>query len=171
MRYNKIRKMDISNGPGIRVSIFMQGCTFKCKNCFNKETWDFKGGNEFTDETIKKVLDLADSEHIVGLSILGGEPLHPKNIEASTKLAKAFKEKYPNKTIWAWTGFLFDRDLKDKEVMNYIDVLIDGKYEDDLHDFRLKWRGSSNQRVIDVKKSLKKGKIVLLDDNKDIVGV
>ena len=159
MRYNKIRKMDISNGPGIRVSIFMQGCTFNCKNCFNQETHDFKGGEEFTQETIDKVLKLCESEHISGLSILGGEPMHPINIEGTTKLAKAFKEKYPNKNLWIWTGFLFDRDLKDKEVLNFIDVLVDGQYVDELHDFTLKWRGSSNQRVIDVKKSLKNNKI------------
>ena len=163
MRYNKIRKMDISNGPGIRVSIFMQGCTFNCKNCFNQETHDFKGGEEFTQETIDKVLKLCESEHIAGLSILGGEPMHPINIEGTTKLAKAFKEKYPNKNLWIWTGFLFDRDLKDKEVLNFIDVLVDGQYVDELHDFTLKWRGSSNQRVIDVKKSLKNNKVVLYE--------
>ena len=163
MRYNKIRKMDISNGPGIRVSIFMQGCTFNCKNCFNQETHDFKGGEEFTQETIDKVLKLCESEHISGLSILGGEPMHPINIEGTTKLAKAFKEKYPNKNLWIWTGFLFDRDLKDKEVLNFIDVLVDGQYVDELHDFTLKWRGSSNQRVIDVKKSLKNNKVVLYE--------
>lgn len=171
MRYNKIRKMDISNGPGVRVSIFMQGCAFRCKNCFNKETWSFKDGNEFTDETILKVLDLAKEDHIVGLSILGGEPMHPNNIKATTRLAKAFREKYPNKTIWAWTGFLYDRDLKGKEVLNYLDVLIDGKYVDELHDFRLKWRGSSNQRVIDVKETLKQDKIVLIDEEKELMGV
>ena len=163
MRYNKIRKMDISNGPGIRVSIFMQGCTFNCKNCFNQETHDFKGGEEFTQETIDKVLKLCESEHISGLSILGGEPMHPINIEGTTKLAKAFKEKYPNKNLWIWTGFLFDRDLKEKEVLNFIDVLVDGQYVDELHDFTLKWRGSSNQRVIDVKKSLKNNKVVLYE--------
>ncbi len=171
MRYNKIRKMDISNGPGVRVSIFMQGCSFHCKNCFNPETWDFKLGNEFTDETINKVLELADKDYIVGLSILGGEPMHPNNIKATTRLAKAFKEKYPNKSIWVWSGFLFDRDLKDKEVLNYIDVLVDGQYQDELHDFRLKWRGSTNQRVIDVKKSLKKNKVILIDEEKELVGV
>lgn len=171
MRYNKIRKMDISNGPGVRVSVFMQGCTFNCKNCFNPETHDFRGGKEFTDETINKILELCDKDYIVGLSILGGEPMHPKNIEGTTKLAKAFKERYPNKTIWSWTGFLFDRDLKDKEVMRYIDVLVDGQYKDELHDFRLRWCGSSNQRVIDVKASLKKNKVVLFDDKKDLVGV
>lgn len=170
MRYHKIRKMDISDGPGVRVSIFMQGCTFNCKNCFNPETHDFCGGKEFTDETIKRVLELCEKDHIVGLSILGGEPMHPKNIEGTTKLAKAFKEKFPNKTIWSWSGFLFDRDLKDKEVMNYIDVLVDGQYKDELHDFRLKYRGSSNQRVIDVKESLKQNKTVLLDLQEDFIG-
>ena len=161
MRYNKIRKMDISNGPGIRVSIFMQGCTFNCKNCFNPETHDFNGGKEFTDETIDRVIELANSDGIVGLSILGGEPLHPKNIEGTTKLAKKFKEIYPDKTIWVWSGFLFDENLQDFEILKYIDVLVDGVYKDELHDFRLKYRGSSNQRVINVQNSLKQNKIIL----------
>lgn len=170
MRYNKIRKMDISNGPGVRVSVFMQGCSFHCKNCFNAETWDFRGGEEFNDEVIDKVLELAKDDYIKGLSILGGEPLHPNNLKGTTKLAKAFREKYPNKTIWVWSGFLFDRDLKDKPILKYIDVLVDGRYEDEKHDFRLKWCGSSNQRVIDVQKSLKEDKIVLFEENK-LVGV
>lgn len=164
MKYNKIRKMDISNGPGVRVSIFMQGCTFNCKNCFNPETHDFNGGKEFNDETIKRVLELCEKDYIVGLSILGGEPLHPKNIEASTRLAKAFKEQFPEKTIWVWSGFLFDKHLKDKEILNYIDVLVDGQFQDELRDPRLKWCGSSNQRVIDVKKSLKKKDLVLFEN-------
>ena len=166
MRYNKIRKMDISNGPGVRVAIFMQGCAFHCKNCFNPETWDFKEGKEFTDETVNRVIELSDKEYIEGLSILGGEPMHPSNIEGTTRLAKKFKEAYPNKTIWVWTGFLFDRDLKDKEVLKYIDVLVDGQYIDEKHDFRLKYCGSTNQRVIDVKKSLKQDEVVLMEDNK-----
>lgn len=166
MHYNKIRKMDISNGPGVRVSIFMQGCAFHCENCFNKETWDFKAGKEFSKKTIDRVLELADKEYIEGLSILGGEPLHPLNIEGTTELAKKFKEKYPKKTIWVWSGFLFDKDLKDKEIFKYIDVLVDGQYKDELHDFNLKYCGSSNQRVIDVKKSLKKGDIVLFKEKK-----
>jgi len=164
MHYNKIRKMDVSNGPGIRVSIFMQGCTFNCKGCFNPETHDFKGGKEFTEETINRVLELCSKEYIEGLSILGGEPLHPKNIEGTTKLAKAFKEEYPKKTIWVWSGFLFDRDLKDKEILNYIDVLVDGQYNGDLYSPILRWKGSANQRVIDVKKSLKKKEVVLLEE-------
>ena len=163
MRYNTIRKMDISNGPGVRVSIFMQGCTFHCKGCFNEETWDFNGGHVFTDDTINRVLELASADYIVGLSILGGEPMHPKNIDGTTKLAKAFKEKYPKKTLWAWTGFLFDKDLYEKEIMNYLDVLVDGPFKIDLFDPTLKWKGSSNQRVIDVKKSLKNKKIVLYE--------
>lgn len=163
MRYNKIRKMDIADGPGVRVSIFMQGCTFNCKNCFNHDTHDFNGGKEFTDETINRVLELCDKDHIEGLSILGGEPMHPKNIEGTTKLAKAFKEKFPNKDVWAWSGFLFDRDLKDKEVLNYIDTLVDGQYVDELRDPTLKWKGSTNQRVINVQESLKSNNIILRD--------
>ena len=160
MRYNVIRKMDISNGPGVRVSIFMQGCSFHCKNCFNPETWDFKGGKEFTDDTIEKVLNLCEKDYIKGLSILGGEPMHPSNIEGTTILAKAFKQKYPDKNIWVWSGFRFDEELKDKEVLNYIDVLVDGQYVDELHNPTLKWKGSSNQRVIDVKKSLANKEII-----------
>ena len=161
MRYHKIRRMDIANGEGIRVSIFMQGCAFHCKNCFNPETWDFDGGIEFTDDTIQEVLDLCDRSEVAGLSILGGEPMHPQNIEGTTKLAKAFKERFPNKNIWVWTGFLMDRDLKGKEVLNYLDVLVDGQFVEELHNPLLKWKGSSNQRVIDVQESLKKNKIIL----------
>ena len=167
MRYNKIRKMDISDGPGVRVSIFMQGCTFNCKNCFNQETHDFNGGKEFTDATIDRVLELCENENINGLSILGGEPLHPNNIEGTTKLAKAFKEKLPNKDIWIWSGFLFDKDLKDKEVMKYTDVLVDGRYVDELRNPTLKFKGSENQRVIDVQKSLNNDEVVLyMKENK-----
>ena len=163
MRYNVIRKMDISNGPGVRVSIFMQGCAFHCKNCFNPETWDFNGGKEFSQNTIDEVLDLCDKKQVKGLSILGGEPMHPNNIEATTKLAKAFKERFPDKNIWAWSGFKFDEDLKDKEVMKYIDVLVDGRYVDELHNPALKWKGSSNQRVINVQESLKAHKVIPYD--------
>ena len=163
MRYNKIRKMDTADGPGVRVSIFLQGCTFNCKNCFNPETHDFKGGQEFTDETIEEVLNLCDKEFITGLSILGGEPMHPLNIKGTIKLAKAFKERYPEKTIWSWSGFLID-NIVDKEILNYLDVLVDGQYVDELHNPTLKWCGSENQRVIDVKKTLKKGEVVLYKD-------
>jgi len=149
--------MDISNGPGVRVSIFMQGCEF------HKETWDFDSGKEFNEKTIEEVLELCSKDFITGLSILGGEPLHPNNIEGTTLLAKAFKEKYPNKTLWVWSGFLFDKDLKGKKVLNYIDVLVDGQFVNSLHNPTLKWKGSSNQRVIDVQKSLKGNKIITIE--------
>ena len=164
MRYNKVRKMDISNGQGVRVSIFMQGCTFHCKNCFNPETHDFMGGEEFTEDTIDQVLKLCENANVEGLSILGGEPMHPMNIEGTTELAKKFKEKFPNKNLWVWTGFLFDRDLQNKEVLKYIDVLVDGQYVDELRDPRLKYNGSSNQRVIDVQNSVKQGKVIFYKD-------
>lgn len=164
MRYHKIRSMDISNGPGVRVSIFMQGCTFHCKNCFNPETHDFQGGKEFNEDTIQTILDLCNPDYIVGLSILGGEPMHPNNIEGTTALAKRFKERFPHKPLWVWTGFLFDRDLKNKEVLQYIDVLVDGQYVDEQHNPLLKWKGSSNQRVIDVQKSLQENQVVEIEE-------
>ena len=161
MRYNLIRKMDISDGPGVRVSVFMQGCQFHCKNCFNSETWDFNSGNEFNDETISKILELCKKEYINGLSILGGEPMNPVNVEGTTKLAKKFKETFPKKDLWMWSGYKYE-DLKDKEVFNYVDVLVDGQYVDELHDPTLKWKGSSNQRVIDIKKSKQSEQVVLI---------
>ena len=164
MKYNKIRKMDIADGPGVRVSIFMQGCHFHCKNCFNSDTWDFEGGKEFTDETIDRVLELCGNPNISGLSILGGEPMNPENIEGTTKLAKAFKAKFPQKTLWAWSGYQFDKHLSDKEVSKYLDVIVDGQFKDELKNPTLKWCGSENQRVIDVQKSLKQGNVILFED-------
>ena len=164
MHYNKIRKMDISNGPGVRVSIFFQGCHFHCKGCFNTETWDFNGGKEFNSEVINRVINLCNNDVITGLSILGGEPLNPKNIDGVTLLAKTFKEKYPNKTIWLWSGYFFD-SKKDEEIMKYLDVMIDGQFKIELSSPLLKYKGSSNQRVIDIKKSIKNNKIILYQDN------
>ena len=161
MRYNLIREMDIANGPGIRVSIFMQGCEFNCKNCFNPETHDFNGGKEFTAETIKKVLEVSSKEYIAGLSILGGEPMHPKNIEATELIAKEFKKKYPNKNVWVWSGFKYADYLKKQKALDYIDVIVDGQFDEKLRNPNLKWKGSSNQRVIDVKESKKQDKIIL----------
>ena len=131
MRYSKIRKMDIADGPGVRVSIFLQGCDFHCKNCFNPETHDFNGGKELTNEIIDDVINLCGNENVKGLSILGGEPMNPINEPATEILSKKFKEHYPDKDV------------------------------DELHNPTLKWRGSSNQRVIDVPKSLKSNKVVL----------
>ncbi len=163
MKYRKIRKMDIADGPGVRVSIFFQGCDFHCKNCFNPETWSWDCGEEFNDEVIDKILDLAKFDYITGLSILGGEPMHPNNIMGTLKLAKAFKTIYPQKTIWAWSGYKYEDILK-PEVLKYLDVLVDGQYIDSKRDPRLKWCGSTNQRVIDVAKSLKENKIVILEE-------
>ena len=162
MNYGNIKYNDIANGEGVRVSLFVSGCTHHCKNCFNPETWDFEGGKEFTDETINKVLDLCGKDEVKGLSILGGEPMHPSNIEGTAKLAKAFKEKYPGKNVWAWSGFKYE-DIKDKDALKYIDVLVDGNYEEELHDPTLKWKGSSNQRVIDVTKSRENNEVTLFN--------
>ena len=167
MKYAKIRKMDISNGEGVRVSLFVQGCSFHCKNCFNQETWDFNGGKEFTTAEIQKIIELADKDYIAGLSILGGEPLHNNNVDEVFYIVATFKEKFPNKDIWLWTGFKFEDAIKDskrKFILRNIDVLIDGQFEEDKKDLTLKWRGSSNQRVIDCKKSLAENKIILKED-------
>ncbi len=163
MRYNQIRKMDISNGPGVRVSIFFQGCHFHCKDCFNSETWDFNLGKEFNDKIIDEIINISNKEYLAGLSILGGEPLHPINIEGTIKLAKKFKEVYPNKTIWLWSGYLYE-DIVNKDILNYIDVLVDGNFKTELFSPKLKWKGSANQRVIDVKKTLENNKIVLFEE-------
>ena len=160
IRYNKIRKMDISNGPGVRVSIFLQGCTFKCPGCFNPETHDFAGGKEFTAETLQRLLDLCAADYVQGLSILGGEPLHPKNIAGTIEIAKAFKQKYPHKTIWVWSGFLYE-NVVDKNIFNYIEVMVDGQFKQELSNPMLQFRGSSNQRLIDIPKTLKAQSVVL----------
>ena len=170
MNYADIKEVDIQDGEGVRVSLYVSGCHFHCKGCHNKEAWDFNYGKKFTDETIDRIINLLDKDYITGLSLLGGEPLEPVNQQGLVELTNRVKEKFPNKTIWSWTGFLFDRDLKDKEVMKYIDVLVDGQYKDELHDFRLKYRGSSNQRVINVKESLKQKKTILLDLQEDFIG-
>lgn len=167
MKYAKIRKMDISNGEGVRVSLFVQGCSFHCKNCFNPETWDFNKGKEFTTAEIQKIIELANKDYIAGLSVLGGEPLHNNNVDEVFHIVATFKEKFPNKDIWLWTGFKFEDAIKDskrKFILRNIDVLIDGQFEEDKKDLTLKWRGSSNQRVIDCKKSLAENKIILKED-------
>lgn len=162
MRYAQIRSTDIQNGPGFRTSIFVQGCHFHCRDCFNESTWDFNGGKEFTNEELNKLLDLSDKDHVAGLSILGGEPLAKENIEGVINIAKSFKERFKDKTIWLWTGYLYENVLN-KDIFKYIDVLVDGQFKYELKDFRLMYRGSSNQRVIDVKKSLEKNEVVEIE--------
>ena len=163
MRYNKVRKMDISNGPGVRVSVFFFFFLFHCKSCFNSETWDFNLGKEYTLDIENKILEFCKEDYIDGLSILGGEPMHPLNIEGTIHLARRFKEMYPKKTLWAWSGYLFD-EIPNKEIFKYIDVLVDGRFMVDKKDPRLKYAGSSNQRVIDVKKTIESGEIILYED-------
>jgi anaerobic ribonucleoside-triphosphate reductase activating protein len=162
MRYNTIRQLDIANGPFCRISIFIQGCTFNCPGCFNTVAKDFKGGKEFTDQTMELLLELAKPDHISGLSILGGEPLHPRNRTDVLNLVKKFKEVYPNKTVWLWTGYLLE-EVFEALVDSGIDVVVDGRFVEELKDLRLKYRGSLNQRVIDLKETLRTGDIILYE--------
>ena len=164
MRYNTIRQLDISNGPFCRVSIFIQGCEHRCKNCFNPETWSFEGGKEFTGQTMELLLELAKPDYMKGLSILGGEPLHPKNREEIIKLTRKFKEVYPEKSVWLWTGYLIEEVFEDL-VDSGIDVVVDGRFVEELKDLRLKYRGSSNQRVIDLNETIRTGNIILYEGN------
>jgi anaerobic ribonucleoside-triphosphate reductase activating protein len=162
MRYNTIRQLDIANGPGCRVSLFVQGCSFNCPGCFNTIARDFTGGKEFTDQTLELLLELLKPDHVSGLSILGGEPLHPQNREATLRLVKQIKRAYPEKSIWLWTGYLLEEVFEDL-VNSEIDVIVDGRFIEELKDLRLKYRGSSNQRVIDLKETTKIGEIILLN--------
>lgn len=166
MRYNKIRKMDISNGEGVRVSIFVQGCHFHCKGCFNPETWNFEGGKEFTSQTLKTLLDLCSKDTVKGLSILGGEPLNEENFIGVLEIVKEFrnKEKLKNKDIWLWTGYEIEDILsseKKKEILKYLDYVVCGQFIEEEKNLKLKWAGSNNQRWIDVKSTLKENKVIL----------
>lgn len=172
MHYADIKKADIANGIGVRVSVFVSGCTHHCKNCFNSEAWDFNYGKEFTEKEIDKVIEELDHSYVSGLSLLGGEPLEHVNQKGLLPLLKKVKEKLPEKNIWCYSGYTFETDIMGKmyknweetpEILSYIDVLVDGKFEEDKKDIKLKFRGSSNQRIIDVKKSLKENKAVLFE--------
>ena len=146
MNYIGLNKYDTANGPGIRVSLFVSGCTLRCKGCFNPESWNFKAGKEFTDETLKQLCSFLDKDYIQGLSILGGEPLEPENEPTVAALCKTVKHFYPNKTIWLWTGKTYDI-IKDLPIMEYIDTVVAGPYEQDLHIDHC-YYGSSNQQII-----------------------
>ena len=166
MKYAQIREIDITNGSGIGVALFTQGCPYHCKNCFNPETWDFNKGTDWTKETENKIIELLKPEYITRLTILGGEPLIERNIEPLTALLKKVKGIYPDKQVWLYTGGDFEvLEGLYEEIFQYIDILIDGRYVDDLRDYKLKWRGSSNQRIIDVQASLKSGNIVFSSEN------
>ncbi|NLL93386.1 MAG: anaerobic ribonucleoside-triphosphate reductase activating protein [Clostridiales bacterium] len=172
MNYASIKIMDVANGPGIRISLFVSGCTHYCKNCFNKEAWDFNYGNPFTQEQIDYIIDYASGKHIAGLTILGGEPLEHSNQQGLLPLLRQFREKLPDKSIWCFTGYDYEKDILEhmfneyqetKEFFSYIDVLVDGEFKEELKDLTLKFKGSSNQRTIMVKESIKTGEIVLWD--------
>lgn len=164
MNYAALKKFDIANGPGVRVSLFVSGCRHHCKNCFNREAWDFNFGKPFTEETEEEILAELDKEYITGLSLLGGEPFEPENRAALTELLKKVKERNPQKQIWCYTGFEFEKltDPTALKMLSLIDVLVDGKFVEELKSPDLIFRGSSNQRILDVKKSLESGEAVWL---------
>ena len=170
MNYAEIKYCDIANGIGVRTSLFVSGCTHHCENCFNKETWDFKFGKPFDSDTEQKILQSLKPSYIDGLSLLGGEPFEPVNQRGLVSLLKRVKEEYPEKTVWCYTGYTLESDLLSEsrarcevtdEMLSYIDVLVDGEFVQELYDISLRFRGSSNQRLIDVKKTLEAGKTVL----------
>ncbi len=169
MNYADIKKIDVANGEGVRVSVFVSGCNHHCKGCFNQCAWDFNYGKKFTEKEEQQIIDYMNHDYISGLSLLGGEPLEPKNQEGLLPLVKKVKEKFPDKNIWCYTGFDFEKDVVGKmaknnettrELLKYIDIIVDGKFEEDKKDLKLQFRGSSNQKIVDVKKSLQTGQIV-----------
>ena len=168
MYYGEIKKCDIANGPGVRVSLFVSGCRNHCPGCFNKETWDFCYGKPFTTETKDHIMELLKPDYIEGFSLLGGEPFEPENQEELVRLLKEIKENYPKKNIWCYTGYTFEKILRNPlqaKLLEYIDVLVDGKFNEKLRDESLYFRGSSNQRLIDVQASLKANQTVVYEYN------
>ncbi len=173
MNYANIKSRDIANGPGVRVSLFVSGCTHHCKGCFNEVAWDFKYGQPFTEETADSILEMLKPDFVKGITLLGGEPFEPENQPALVDLLRQIKGKYPEKSIWAFSGYLFDKDILagrlgdpeiTKEFVSYLDVLVDGRFVEEKKDLTLRFRGSSNQRLIDVPASLRQGEVVLWQD-------
>lgn len=173
MNFATIKNNDIANGPGVRVSLFVSGCTHRCPGCFNEVAWDFDYGQPFTQETIDSILTMLKAPHIKGLTLLGGEPFEPRNQPAIVELLRQVKAHCPEKTIWAYSGYLFDRDILSgrlgpkeitEEYVSYLDVIVDGPFVESRKNLSLRFRGSDNQRLIDVKASLDKGEIVLWQD-------
>ena len=173
MNYAVIKNCDIANGPGVRVSLFVSGCTHRCKGCFNEVAWDFDYGQPFTQQTVDQILVMLAPDYIKGLTLLGGEPFEPQNQPAIVDLLRQVKAAFPQKTVWAFSCYLFDRDILPgklgdpaltREYLSYLDVLVDGPFVENRKDMTLRFRGSSNQRVIDVPASLASGQIVLWQD-------
>ncbi len=173
MNYATIKNCDIANGPGVRVSLFVSGCTHRCPGCFNEEAWDFDYGTPFTQETIDEIINMLTPSYVRGLTLLGGEPFDPRNQGAIVELLRQVKEKLPGKSIWAFSGYLFDKDILSrklgdweitKEYLSYLDVLVDGPFVQAKKNLSLRFRGSENQRLINVPASLAAGEIVLWED-------
>lgn len=173
MNYATIKPVDIANGPGVRVSLFVSGCIHRCKGCFNEEAWDFQFGKPFTEEVQKQLLSSLDHDYIEGLTLLGGEPMEPSNQESLLPFIKAVREHLPGKTIWCFTGYDFEKDILGKmmktsavtrELIPLFDVMVDGKFVAEKKNLSLKFRGSENQRVLNVKKSLEEGRGVWMEE-------
>ena len=167
MNYATIKNCDIANGPGVRVSLFVSGCTHRCPGCFNEVAWDFDYGQPFTQETIDDILQLLKPDYIQGLTLLGGEPFEPQNQGAVVELLRQVKAHYPQKSIWAFSGYLFEKDILSgrlgdtAEYLSFLDVLVDGPYVEAKKNLSLRFRGSENQRLIDVPKTISAGSVVL----------
>ena len=173
MNYATIKNCDIANGPGVRVSLFVSGCTHHCKGCFNQVAWDFDYGEPFTQETIDSILKMLAPDYVKGITLLGGEPFEPENQSAILDLLRQMNAKYPEKSVWAFSGYLFDKEILSgklgpweitEEILSYVDVLVDGRFVEEKKDLMLRFRGSSNQRLIDVPASIKEQKVVLWED-------
>ncbi|MCR4717145.1 MAG: anaerobic ribonucleoside-triphosphate reductase activating protein [Lachnospiraceae bacterium] len=173
MYYSVIKKKDIADGPGVRVSLFVSGCPHKCKGCFNADTWDYEYGQPFTEDTIDEVIEALSPNYIRGLTLLGGEPMVQVNQAGLLPLLRKVNEIYPDKDIWCYSGYVFDKYVvpvmlkewpETEEFLSYIDVLVDGPFILEQKDWSLKFRGSANQRVIDVQESLKKGEVIIVED-------
>lgn len=169
MKYATIKTYDVANGPGVRVSLYVSGCNHHCKGCFNPETWDFNYGKEFNQDTIDTLLNAMDKEYIDGITILGGEPLDPVNQKEVANLISQVKQKYPQKSIWCFTGFDFEKEVMGKmyktfdttkQIIDNLDVLVDGEFKEDKKNLSLRFRGSENQRIIDIKKTLNSDQII-----------
>lgn len=172
MNYADIKQYDVANGPGVRVSLFVSGCTHYCKGCFNQEAWDFHYGKEFTEETIRTVLEYMKPSYVKGLTVLGGEPMEPQNQPAVLELLKKVREVYPEKSIWMFSGYDYEADIlgcmwdevpETKEILSCLEVLVDGEFVEELKNLSLRFKGSSNQRTILVQESLAAGEVVLYD--------
>ncbi len=163
MRYHNITTDDMLNGDGLRTVLWVAGCNHHCEGCHNPITWDINGGLPFDEEAENELFEKLKPDYISGITFSGGDPLHPKNRDEITRLAKKAREMFPKKTVWLYTGYSFD-EIKELEIMRYLDVLVDGEFKKELLDEKLHWKGSANQRVIEVPETLQVGRIVLFDD-------